>query len=274
MSKKKSKMIRKAQVAGEFYPAIPSALKRQLQQFLEPGEKKEDVLGLVSPHAGYIFSGKVAGACFSRVKLTRTVIVLGPNHTGYGAPFSIMAQGNWQTPLGEVEIDVPLAKKILEESKYLEEDFKAHMHEHSIEVQLPFLQYNLAGVKIVPLVLSGGDFKTYDEIGKALARALKGLRKNCLIVASSDMTHYETQQKAEEKDNLAIEAILKLDPEELLERIEKFNITMCGYGPTAVMLCAARELGAKSARLIKYQTSGEVSGDYSSVVGYAGILVK
>ncbi len=266
-------MIRQPQVAGQFYPASPAALRRELARLLQKKEKREDALGLVSPHAGYIFSGKVAGACFSKVKLTKTVIILGPNHTGFGLPFSIMTSGTWQMPLGNVEVDASFAKKLLKESKYLEEDVKAHISEHSIEVQLPFLQFLLPEVKIVPLVLSSADFMVYDEIGRALAKALKEIRQNCLIVASSDMTHYEAQQKAKANDNLAIEAILNLDAEELLKRIERFNITMCGYGPTVVMLCAAKELGAKGARLIKYQTRGDTTGDYSSVVGYAGIVV-
>ncbi len=267
-------MVRRPQVAGQFYPATSAALKRQLRQLMEPQAKKEAALGLLVPHAGYIFSGKVAAACFSRVKLTETVIILGPNHTGGGAPFSTMTQGSWQMPMGDVEIDQPLAKEILQKSQYLEEDFKAHLYEHSIEVQLPFLQYNLEKVKIVPIVLSAADVRVYEEIGKAIAEALKALGKNCLIVASSDMTHYRPQQEAKQNDNLAIEAILKLDQEELFRRVERFNITMCGLGPAVVMICAAKELGAKGGRLIKYQTSGEAGGDYSSVVGYAGIMVR
>lgn len=267
-------MIRKPQVAGQFYPASPSALKRQLEQLVEEKEKKEAALGLVLPHAGYIFSGKVAAACFSQVKLTKTVVILGPNHTGLGSPFSIMSEGKWQMPLGKVEIDAPLAKKILNTSKNLKEDIQAHLYEHSIEVQLPFLQFFLTDVKIVPIVLSNADYQTYDEIGNSIARVLKETELKSLIVASSDMTHYEPQQKAKSNDNLAIEAILKLDGEELLKRVKEFNITMCGCGPTVCMLSAVKELGAKSAQLIKYQTSGDTSGDYSSVVGYAGIAVR
>lgn len=267
-------MIRKPQVAGEFYPASPSALKQQLGRLMEEKAEKKDALGLVSPHAGYIFSGEVAAYCFSRVKLTETVILLGPNHTGNGAPFSIMTEGIWQMPLGDVEIDAWLAKGVLRKSNYLKEDAQAHLYEHSIEVQLPFLQYNSAEVKIVPIVLSSADVETYNEIGRAIAGAVKETGKSCLIVASSDMTHYQPQEKAKANDDLAIEAILKLDGKELLRRIEKYNITMCGYGPVVCMLCASKELGAKSARLLKYRTSGDACGDYSSVVGYAGILVQ
>jgi hypothetical protein len=176
--------------------------------------------------------------------------------------------------MGTIEIDKPLAKKILDKSKYLEEDSKAHFHEHSIEVQLPFLQFFLPKIKIIPIVVSSAETIVYDEIGKAIAQSLQEIGKHCLIVASSDMTHYESYQEAQKKDNLAIQAILRLDGEELLKRITQFNITMCGFGPVVCMLSASKELGAKQARLIKYQTSGDISGDYFSVVGYAGIVVQ
>jgi len=268
------KQIRKPQVAGQFYPGSASGLKKQIESLIEKGQRREAALGLVSPHAGYTFSGSVAGACFSRVKLTKTVILLGPNHTGQGTAFSIMTEGAWRTPLGNVEIDARLAKKILANSKYLQEDTRAHLDEHSIEVQLPFLQFFSSELRIVPIVLSPADFLTYDEIGKAIAKAIKEAGENSLIVASSDMSHYETQEKAKTNDDLAIESILKLDGKGLMERIKRFNITMCGYGPTICMLSAAKDLGAKEGRLIKYQTSGDILGDYSSVVGYAGIMVK
>jgi AmmeMemoRadiSam system protein B len=266
-------VIRKAQVAGQFYPASPGALKKEITRLAAPAEKKTDALGLVSPHAGYVFSGKVAGSCFSRVKLTKTVVILGPNHTGIGAPFSIMTGGTWQMPLGNVEIDSVLGANVLKGSGYIEEDASAHEYEHSIEVQLPFLQFFLPEVKIVPIVIGGTDFSAYKEIGEAIAKAIKETGQKVLVVASSDMSHYEPREKAQEKDKSAIDAMLKLDPEELVKRVNELNITMCGYGPAAAMLCAVKELGAKKAELIKYETSGDVSGDYSSVVGYAGILV-
>jgi len=268
------KVIRQAQAAGQFYPARASALKKQIEQLIEKKREKEDALGLVSPHAGYIYSGRVAASCFSQVKLTKTVVILGPNHTGLGAPFSIMANGRWQMPLGEVEIDSSLARGILKTSQYLQEDLKAHIYEHSIEVQLPFLQYFSAEVKIVPIVVSMANFKTFDQIGKAIAKAIKETGQKVLVIASSDMTHYEPEEEAKRNDNLAIQAMLDLDGEELLKRVNKFNITMCGYGPAISMLSAAKAQGAKGARLIKYETSARASGDYSSVVGYAGIMVK
>lgn len=267
--------MRQPRVAGQFYPASASLLKKMLEQLIEQKVKKETALGLVCPHAGYIYSGKIAACCFSNVKLTKTVIILGPNHTGVGATFSIMSQAaTWQMPLGNVQVDHSLAKQILQQSRYLQEDLKAHIYEHSIEVQLPFLQYFLPAIKVVPIVVSDADFDVYDEIGQAIAKVLTKVKAACLIVASSDLTHYEPQQKAQKKDDLAIQSILKLDGKGLLKCIEEFNITMCGYGPVVCMLSATKALGAKTARLIKYQTSGEASGDYSSVVGYAGIMVK
>lgn len=267
-------MLRKAYAAGQFYSANSSDLKKQLASLTDKNAKKQPVLGLVVPHAGYVFSGSVAGACFSQSRLTDSVIILGPNHTGEGALFSIMSSGSWETPLGELEIDQGLAENILNNSRYLQEDTAAHLHEHSIEVQLPFLQFFSADVKIVPIILSLADFTRYEEIGQAIAAAIKKNEQRCLIIASSDMTHYQPQEKAKKNDNLAIESILKLDEKDLLKKMEQFQISMCGAGPVTAMLCAVKNLGAKCATLIKYQTSAEASGDYSSVVGYAGILVK
>jgi hypothetical protein len=198
---------------------------------------------------------------------------MGPNHTGHGKPFSIMTQGTWAMPLGKVEIDSQLGKKILEQSSNLEEDVVAHLYEHSIEVQLPFLQYLKPDIKIVPIVLSHAPRAVFKEIGKAIAKAIKELQTESIIIASSDMTHYESQESARKKDIQAINAMLKLDEDELLKRVEEMNISMCGYAPAATLIAAARALGARRAELVKYQTSGDVTGDYSGVVGYAGILL-
>jgi hypothetical protein len=235
---------------------------------------KEEVIGLVSPHAGYIYSGSVAGATIAKVKPKDTFIILGPNHTGRGKPFSIMTEGVWQTPLGEVVIDSRLAKQILDGSAYLEEDYSAHQYEHSIEVQLPFLQYFKSNIRLVPIVLAHATGSIYKEIGSAIARAIKDLDREALIIASSDMTHYEPHESARRKDNSAIEAILALDEDELLKRVEELKMSMCGYAPVASLITAAKELGARGAELISYQTSGDATGDYGSVVGYAGIIIK
>jgi AmmeMemoRadiSam system protein B len=266
-------MIREPVVAGQFYPRTPSSLEAQISKFIDKKASKEDVIGLVSPHAGYVYSGAVAGATISRIKLKDTFVIMGPNHTGSGKPFSIMTQGTWEMPLGKVEIDSQLGKKILEQSSNLEEDVVAHLYEHSIEVQIPFLQYLKPDIKIVPIVLTHAPKAVYKEIGRAIAEAIKESQTETIIIASSDMTHYESQESARKKDTQAINAMLKLDEDELLKRVDEMNISMCGYAPAATLIAAARELGAKRAELVKYQTSGDVTGDYSGVVGYAGILL-
>ncbi|MBI2852986.1 MAG: AmmeMemoRadiSam system protein B [Chloroflexi bacterium] len=267
-------MIRNPAVAGQFYPVSPDRLRAMIKGMVDETLPKEDVIGVVSPHAGYIYSGTVAGAVFSRIKHKDTFIIIGPNHTGLGKPLSIMTEGMWKTPLGDVEVDSELAKKVLASSKHLEEDTGAHLHEHSIEVQLPFLQYFRPDFKLVPIVLGYVPAGVFSEIGKEIARAVQELNRKVVIIASSDMTHYEPQESAREKDSQAIEAMLKLNEQELLRRVRDADISMCGFAPAACLISAAKELGAGSTELVRYQTSGEVSGDYSSVVGYAGITIR
>jgi len=269
-------MIREPVVAGQFYPASPSQLKKMIRGMVDEKAEKEEVIGLVSPHAGYPYSGPVAGATISRIKFKETFVIMGPNHhTDIGKPLSIMTEGTWKTPLGDVEIDSELAKQILDTSSFLEEDAKAHQHEHSIEVQLPFLQYFKTDIKIVPIVLAPyASGATYKEIGKELAQTIKESGKEVVIIASSDMTHYEPQEVAQSKDAQAIEAVLDLNEDELLKRVDELNISMCGYAPTTALIAAAKELGATRAELVRYQTSGDITGDYSAVVGYAGIIIK
>jgi len=267
-------MIRNPVVAGQFYPASASELKAMIKALVDEKAKREEVIGLISPHAGYIYSGPVAGAVISRTKFKDTFIIMGPNHTGSGRPFSIMTEGTWKTPLGEVKIDSELGKQILANSNYLQEDKTAHLYEHSIEVQLPFLQYFKSDFKLVPIVLAYASGAIYKEIGKELAKSVKELDRKVVIIASSDMTHYEPQESAQRKDTQAIEAILDLNEDELLKRVQELNITMCGYAPAVSLIAAAKELGATGAELVKYQTSGDTTGDYSSVVGYAGIIIK
>ena len=266
-------MIRKPVVAGQFYPGTASQLKTMIGAFVDEKVAKEEVIGLVSPHAGYVYSGPVAGAVISKVKFKDTFVIMGPNHTGMGKPLSIMTQGSWKTPLGEVEIDSELGKQILATSSHLEEDHVAHQYEHSIEVQLPFLQYFKPDIRIVPIMLAYASGDIYKEIGKELAKAIKESNKGAVIMASSDMTHYEPQETAQEKDTQAIEAILDLNEDELLRRVDELNISMCGYAPTVSLISAAKELGATGAELVRYQTSGDTTGDYSAVVGYAGVII-
>lgn len=266
-------MTREPVVAGQFYPAAPGQLKEMIRSMVDEKAEKYEVIGLVLPHAGYIYSGPVVGAVISRVKFKDTFIIICPNHTGRGKLFSIMASGRWKTPFGEIEVDSELAKQLLKDSRYLEEDTAAHLFEHAVEVQLPFLQYFQPNIKIVPIVMAQGNSVTYKEIGRQLAQAIKNIKREVVIIASSDMSHYENQESVADKDNRAIEAMLNLDEDELLRRIERFDISMCGYGPAVSMLTAAKELGAGRAELVQYRTSGDETGDYSSVVGYAGIMV-
>lgn len=262
--------VRKPAVAGQFYPGTESSLRKSVEKMVSSVEKKIKAIGVVSPHAGYMYSGPVAGILYSNIEIPDTVIILGPNHTGIGKPYAIMTEGSWETPLGAVEIESNLAREILGASELIKEDSTAHRYEHSLEVQIPFIQYFKSDIKIVPIVIGGNKF---SEIGEAIATSIKKYKKDVLIVASSDMTHYEPQESAEKKDNLAIEAIIGLNEKEMLQRISKYDISMCGYGPTAIMLVSAKLLGAKQAKLIKYMTSGDTTGDYSAVVGYAGLAV-
>lgn len=267
-------MIREAVAAGRFYPGSASELREMMATLVDKTAKKEAAIGLLMPHAGYPYSGAVAGATISRVKLKDTFIIMGPSHTGVGQPFSIMTEGVWQTPLGEVEIDQALGKKLLAASDYLRDDETAHIYEHAVEVQIPFLQYLKPDIKIVPIILAYAAAEVYKEIGRDIAGAIKESKGKVVIIASGDMTHYEPQEIAEEKDKQAIEAMLKLDEDELTQRYEELDISMCAYGPAVCLISAAKELGATGAELVRYQTSGDTTGDYSSVVGYAGIIFK
>lgn len=261
--------------AGQFYEASTQSLTRQIEPLIDKGARKRDVVACILPHAGYIYSGRVAGNTISRVNIKDKIILLGPNHTGYGPNISIMTEGTWQTPLGDVAIDCRLAKEILSHSKYLTADADAHADEHSLEVELPFLQYLKKDFEIVPIVFFPEEITVLKEVGRAIAKAIAGLnlKDSTLLISSSDMTHFESQEQAVKKDREAIEAILKLDEETLMNTVERLDISMCGYAPTIAMLAAAKLLGAKTAELIQYQTSGDVTGDKSSVVGYAGIII-
>lgn len=266
-------MVREPAVAGQFYPGTAASLNKMLDKLVSKDIKRKGAFAVVSPHAGFVYSGPVAGAVFSGIKLPGNYIIMGPNHTGRGRPFSIMKEGSWSTPLGEVAVNSDLANMLLKQSKFLQDDATAHSFEHSVEVQLPFIQYFKSDFKFVPIVLSHADLAVYREIGAALAESIKEFKKDVLIIASSDMTHYEEHKIAQSKDQEAIRAILELDEEKLLKKIDEFDISMCGYAPTVVMLVAAKKLGATKAELVKYQTSGEASGDYSAVVGYGGLII-
>jgi len=267
--------IRKPAVAGQFYPSSSQSLRNQIETFIDQRSNRLDAIACMLPHAGYVYSGAVAAGVVSSVNVKDKIILLGPNHSGYGPPFSIMSEGIWQTPLGEIKIDSNLAGQILKNSKYLEDDFLAHVYEHSLEVELPLLQYFKTDFEIVPIVLLSAEMTALKEIGKGIANTIKesNIKDSVLIIASSDMTHYEPKAEAQKKDQEAIKAILELNEDKLMEKIQRLDISMCGYAPVIVMLTCAKLLGAKTAKLIKYQTSGDVTGDFTAVVGYAGIVV-
>ncbi|MCX5679865.1 MAG: AmmeMemoRadiSam system protein B [Candidatus Omnitrophica bacterium] len=269
-------MVRRPVVAGQFYPGTKELLLKTIASTINKLPGKDEAIGVISPHAGYIYSGSVAGAVLSSIKPRPKYIILGPNHTGLGVSFSMSKASSWKTPLGDVTVDEDLRKKLLMYSGLIEADDAAHIAEHSIEVQLPILQAIQKKFTFVPIVVASDDLQSYRMMGKDIAGAIKelGIEKEVLIIASSDMTHYESDESVRRKDKAAIEAILELDEEKLFKRIRQMDISMCGYGPTAIMISAAKILGAKTARLVKYQTSGDASGDYSSVVGYAGITVS
>jgi len=266
--------IRKPQVAGQFYPASEDSLKEQIGSFVDKGAKKRDAVACMLPHAGYLYSGYVAAQTVSQILIRDKVILLGPNHTGLGAAYSIMTDGVWQTPLGDLKIDSDLAGRLLNRSKRLREDHLAHLHEHSLEVELPILQYFKRDFQIVPIAFMSEDLAALKEVGEDIAACISESRSkgSILIVASSDMTHYETMAQAKLKDDLAIQAILEFDAEKLFKRIKDYRISMCGYAPVTVMISILRSLGSKNAQLIKYQTSAEVTNDKNSVVGYAGAI--
>lgn len=268
--------IRNPVVAGSFYPGSASQLESKISSFVpKKSSTKIHSIGCVLPHAGYVYSGAVACATVSSIIIPENIILLGPNHTGLGQPFSVMTEGIWRTPLGDIEINTKLAKEILGCSRLLEDSPVAHSQEHSLEVELPILQYYKENFKIVPIALYSQSLGELKRLGSDIAEAINKLQLNdsVLLVASSDMTHYEPQESAEKKDKIAIEAILELDEDGLFEAVGRFDISMCGYMPVAAMLSAAKKLGANSGTLVKYQTSAEASHDNSSVVGYAGIII-
>ncbi|MFQ5449671.1 MAG: AmmeMemoRadiSam system protein B [Nitrospinaceae bacterium] len=261
-------------VAGRFYPADPADLSEEIQKHIVAEAPRRGVIGLVSPHAGFMYSGDAAGAVYSRIEIPDTVLLLGPNHTGQGERFSVMTEGAWTMPFGELTIDRTLAEGICQTSPLIRSDSLAHKDEHSLETQLPFLQYFRRDFKIVPLCMMRASFKECSEVSRAILKAAGDLKRSVLIVASSDMTHYESHEDASRKDKKAIERILRLDAKGLHETVEANHITMCGVNPVTVMLLCANEMGAANSELVKYMTSGEVSGDYASVVGYAGMIVN
>jgi MEMO1 family protein len=269
-----SAIVREPAVAGRFYPANPERLRADIDSYLSPSQKKLSVIGCIVPHAGYMYSGQVAGAVFSRLEIPPSCIILCPNHTGRGHPLAIMKEGEWRTPLGAIPIDADLSGELMRHFPALSEDSAAHRSEHAIEVELPFLQVCRPDVRFVPVAVGTGQLVILEQLGEAVAEVLKETKKQALIIASSDMNHYEDAATTRVKDLKAIEKILALDAPGLYETVLNESISMCGYGPVVAMLTAARRLGAQKAELVEYATSADVSGDRSVVVGYAGVIIR
>lgn len=265
-------MIREPSVAGTFYPGSKASLEKQLGKMIHFAPEKRKVIGLVSPHAGYVYSGGCAGKGFGAVEVPGHVIILGVNHRGMGASFAVDGNDYWSTPLGDVAVDMELAAQLVEDSDIFEIDSHAGAMEHSLEVQVPFVQYINPQAKILPITISSGNLGRLMEGGREIARLVEG-RSDVLIVASTDMSHYIDAETARILDRKAIDAILALDPGALFDVVMRERISMCGVGPTTMMLSAALELGAKTAEVIEYTNSGEVSGDYYQVVGYVSMTV-
>jgi MEMO1 family protein len=279
--------LRHPAVAGRFYPRDPKQLRDEALSYLsqesmanEPGSHRPSThrspvraIGCIAPHAGYMYSGHVAGAVFARIEIPQRCIVMCPNHTGQGRALAILSEGAWETPLGDVPVAHDLAETLKQRFALLQEDSAAHRAEHAAEVELPFLQLRQPDLSFIPIALGTGRLEILEQLGNAIADVVAGQPDPVLIVASSDMNHYESDTITRAKDHRAIERILTLDPRGLHEVVTQQQISMCGYGPAVAMLTAARQLGAKSAELVKYATSGDISGDRNMVVGYAGVVV-
>lgn len=274
--------VRKPAVSGMFYAGACGALRAQIDwcytHELGPGvlpqvntEGPREIVAIVVPHAGYHYSGPIAAHAYRELAndgAIGTAIILGPNHTGYGHPVSISTEAVWRTPLGDVDIDEAVAETLL--GGVMTADETAHIHEHSIEVQIPWLQHLYRTLRIVPVAMMAQDIETARAVGKAISL----IDDPPIIIASSDFSHREPYSSATRKDGSVIEAILALDEEELYERCRHLNCTMCGYGPVASAIVAAKELGAERATLQKYATSGETSGEFSEVVGYGSLVIR
>jgi AmmeMemoRadiSam system protein B len=277
--------VRRPYVAGSFYPREPQRLRQDIEDCFKhalgpgrlptEGNKPRTITAIVCPHAGYIYSGPVAAHSYlalSEEKKPDTAIILCPNHTGIGSALSLMGKGVWETPLGRVNIDEEMSRAIFDASGMVDMDETAHAYEHSIEVQLPFLQYLYdSAIRIVPICMGLQDLDISRNLGEAIAEATKS--KNTVVIASTDMTHQESQQSATRKDRLVLDAIEAMDEEKVQKTVEIHRITMCGYGPVSTALVASKRLGANRAEILSYHTSGDITGDHGAVVGYASAKI-
>lgn len=267
-------MIRPPAVAGHFYPSNPNELAQAVDGFLSPDIEKKRALSCVVPHAGYIYSGHVAGALYSSLEIPARLILIGPRHYPRGESLAILPEGSWASPLGDAKIDSILAAELKHEFPRLRDDAVAHEREHSLEVQIPFLQRLRGDFRFVPIVLGTDRYGVLVELGHAVAKVVAAQGEPVLVVASSDMNHYESDEITRVKDERAIARVLALDPRGLYDTVRVEGITMCGFTAAVVMLVAVCDLGASQAELVRYATSGDINGDRDRVVGYAGIVIR
>ncbi|PYU21502.1 MAG: AmmeMemoRadiSam system protein B [Acidobacteria bacterium] len=268
-------MLRLPAVAGRFYPGDPAELARQIAVLAgSPEEASRPAIACLVPHAGYRYSGHVAGAVYARLRLPRRFLLLGPRHFSRGKAQAVLSNGAWQTPLGRAEIDSELARELKAAYPQLCEDAVAHQAEHALEVQLPFLQYLSGDFRFVPIALGPTDYVQLESLGHAIAEVLRQQSDSVLMIASSDMNHYESDEITRRKDRAALERVLELDAHGLFDTVRREGISMCGFGPVVSVLTAARLLGAARATLVRYATSGDITGDLREVVGYAGVIVE
>lgn len=266
-------MIRPPAVSGRFYPSDPQELAHQVEHYAFGEASKISARGCIVPHAGYMYSGHVAGAVYGSLAIPSRCILLGPRHFPRGERMAILTQGRWETPLGNAAVDSELALELARACPRLREDVVAHEREHSLETQLPFLQLLVKDLRFVPVVLAADRYPMIEELGHAVSKVVAAHDEPVLVIASTDMNHYESDKVTRQKDQRAIARILELDPRGLFDTVREDGNTMCGYAATVAMLVAMRDLGASEARLVRYATSGDVTGDRNEVVGYAGVIV-
>ncbi|MGB8233241.1 MAG: AmmeMemoRadiSam system protein B [Methanobacterium sp.] len=279
-------MIRKPAVAGLFYELDPDSLRKQIEwcfkHRLGPGNipvigSKRDIKGVISPHAGYIYSGPVAAHTYHEIAedgFPETFIILCPNHTGMGSGVSAMKEGSWETPLGLADIDAEFADLMIKNARIIDSNADAHLKEHSAEVQLPFLQYLSPDFKFVPVTMWMQDIETSTEIGNSIYKTASELDRDVVVIASTDFTHYQPQNIAQTQDMKVIDAIKAMDENLMINRVAQLNVTMCGYGPVAATMVATKKMGATNCEILKYATSGDATGDKSSVVAYASAVFR
>jgi len=266
-------MLRPPAVSGQFYYGSSSRLQEQVAQYVRDGQARERAIGIMVPHAGLVYSGQVAGAVYSSIEMPHTFVMVGPNHTGLGSQIAVMDDGEWEVPTGRLRIDRKLASRILQNAAHAERDAKAHTFEHSLEVQIPFIIHCAPDVAIVPIAMRSVSYDECVRLAEGVAKAVQSVEYPVTLLASSDMSHYVPDRTARQKDKVALDRLLALDAKGLFETVGRERISMCGYLPATVMLISSKILGAKAARLVHYMTSGDVSGDYESVVGYAGVII-